>query len=440
MTLREFKHAQIEAAKRQYTHYLLSHHATYVQIARRNTRDYIHGDYEVLLECGDDSVQSNMFSGTKSIVGLYILLAYINNDVPIDVDLSQLFASYSTMSRNLKKLSSTPIVDYVNHMGALVTGMQKPKSVGLLDIMVAKLHKVVDALSLVEREIWFDEMLSQIGKHKTEFDYNNTGSQLAAIYFEILMRFFHVNEVGVTQKDIENDYFTLKNACTTLFFAAPEQVVWPMGLEGYSHQHSAGFSGVRTTGRVMVALARVFLSLYRSAFLYLLGETYMSPSGVFHRNTHIVEANDKNVNPGCKTEMKYRYSFGWWLPQIPENAYVEDIDITDAHKNRKDVVSSYVSAIGMFGQYITINLRNDVYFVRKSTLSDNWARIMGRKPMDADPSFIWHSHCFLKMVECVEAVLEDSSEARKRISQVVKGFTDMLIATMVQEHDQHVDL
>lgn len=321
--------------------------ADYIYIGQYNPKSK--DKFDVLLEHGEGNARTNVFSCTKSLVGLYIAMDYLVNNIPIDVPfLEMLECLEENLPKDFSLLGNKSLITYLNHVSGIVTGATKPRQDGIGELWNGYVPSNIETpYTLINRGIWYD--LSKLSeKEKTHpFEYNNYSIQIAGMLYELYIRCLKKVDISHPEK-----LFTLRKACLDTFFPkTKDYIIWPSRSKEDLVEHSSAFSGVQLTGHEMRDFAKDLFTRFRPVLAFIGGLPYVSHNGCVMENKFIVEANDNNVDPGFKTAHHYKYSFGWWMPQIEK-----------ANSKSKKM---YLSAQGMIGQRILVDVEKGFVVVRK---------------------------------------------------------------------------
>jgi hypothetical protein len=331
---------------------------------------------ETYLEHGDPTRSSDVFSMTKSMVGLHILSVYLETGAPIHQDAAPLV---DMLHLNGARFAGLTIVSCLNHVSGLHTGFSpQPGKV-----------KFRDVFNMVMRADKSSHLLLQRGVHgirpdmRGHFVYDNYGSIMACAMWEMLIRAKHQ---FATDKDAfeanPQDLYFVRDACVHQFFGwkSDAPLIWPLCDGAGPEKHTWGFSGLHLSGEDMCRLAAHLYREHLPLLRFVLGDPYTRADGSVVANVDIVNANDSNVTPGSGTKLQYDYSFGCWCPRI----FWQDGPGGLRHRRR------YVCCIGMLGQLLLVDVDRGIIAARRHRLV---ARDI-RSPMNHHPLFFHHVDAF----------------------------------------------
>lgn len=364
--------------------------ADYVCILKYNKNPSIKPT--VYFQYGEANSSNNIFSCTKSIFGLYLLIDYLINNIPIEKPLYDAIKGIvPAVNETVLLLSQKPIIDYLNHVSGIVTGATEPNKDRLGEWWNTRFAgDLVDSYKTLKRGLWMEDTVKNWNAvpegESHEFSYNNYGIQIAGILYELLKRM--MEGIDVNDHRIK---FNLRDECTRLFFAPVinRRIEWPVKNEDDVYEHSCTFSGIEISGKETMDVLKHLWDHFRPALAFIKGHPYISPTGAVVENNFRVYAPDKNVDIGFETQHEYYYSFGWWIPQIDDDC-------------------DYVAMHGMYGNRMIINTKNGFAAIRKMNygVSDQVIElakaVVTNTSMNSDPSFDWHVRAYELAIEAIE--------------------------------------
>lgn len=239
------------------------------------------------------------------------------------------------------------LIHYMNHVSGIVTCMD-PKEV--LDTEDERVYKntcgqpglfdmgnqwtgsgqscLGDELNGVVHGINFNM------RKRNVFSYNNYGSMIAAYFYTVKRAIWKARLHGKDRLEYVQIHEIAKEK--GLFGNPPEEVTWTTRKERtHENLFSTGHMGIQMCGAQMYRIAKHWYEKHHKLLEFVLNSEFG------------VNASEDNVTigqTGQTVSRANRYSFGMWLPQIPDKRYV--------------------TAIGMRGQYMLIDLDSGLIAIR----------------------------------------------------------------------------
>jgi hypothetical protein len=164
--------------------------------------------------------------------------------------------------------------------------------------------------------------------------------------------------------------------------------------------HTWGFAGAAVSGRWMARFASRLYTQHHDLLEFIYEDDKL----------HIVRANDRNVTPSgasAATTLRYRYSYGCWLPDL----YEPSLEVR-AEQRR------YVAGIGMFGQMMLLDIDSGAIAVRRHTVN---LKDIGTRE-NAHATFFRDAHRLFVMLEAVRTA---TTPARiDAVMRIAAGFAE----------------
>jgi len=324
---------------------------------------------------GEPRVVADIYSITKSVFGLLVAKAHfdhLGNKIEAK-RFNVMDTAYSMMS----KVSSNPDQP-INRIATLVCGatlndlLTQTSGVQTEEVSYKDIMEIPRGTKDLSE--WAAEKVTKLRdadyaddpeREPVPFHYNNVMTQVAEFAYAFRMRqIYNHMKPGSWAK------FTTKNeGMRTIFDKIPSfgGVEW---LEGRSNnrmlQSTMVFMGIKLTG---LQLYQLGMMLVHDAEWYRVLEFI-----------HSWEAHAKIPEKGYPTRQGWRYAFLWWIPN--EEAF-------DGQR--------YLVAIGLFGQYLVINLDLKIVAVRQHNLSarDVSNLLMRQDIVDEHPDFVQDVHSLI---------------------------------------------
>lgn len=300
----------------------LASKATYIAIARNG---------RIIDQGGDPNVAADVYSVTKSVFGLLVADAHMKHSKA--KTRNRRFNVHDRVFDMMLKQGpdGKPINDAATVIGNVTLNMLltqtsgvDTKEVGYGDILALKRGTML--------EVWAPTKVTALRTEPVDtqapFLYNNVMTQFAEFPYAASMRRI--------RRDL---YFTTKDEAMNTIFAFDNRIEWMTDFESSpAFQSTAVFMGIRMTGAQMLQLGIHLLATPR---LFAVLEFI-----------HAWEAQAAVTGAGYDHRDGWTYSFLWWVP--PPARYGN---------------TRWLVAIGLFGQYLVINLDTKLVAVRQHNLS-----------------------------------------------------------------------
>jgi hypothetical protein len=318
-------------------------------------------DLEYERVAGNKDNVEEAWSVTKTFAGLCLADDYVKghlNDLDLTRDLLPFIEIYAWDAedkiRSFKQ-GDTPgpgIIHYMNHVSGIITGERngdlkstteedfykeccgRPGLWDFLNSATTKTKTFGDALNGVVHGVSFHMFANKV------FSYNNYGSLIAA-YFYTAFRSHKKFNPDVHTTFMPAFELMCKVGKDKGFFPPEMKVLWDSRVD-INNNYSLGYRGLHLSGSQMVTIAQLLHKTHLSLLTFIRGDSVTRPP-----NNYVVVASQDNVSVGqqCNNKNVDKYSFGMWLPQITGKRYV--------------------SAIGLFGQYMLIDIDSGMIAVRR---------------------------------------------------------------------------
>lgn len=385
-----------------------SRHATFVHVSVINphTKERV-----VLFEESEIGMKTNIYSVTKSFVGLCIAKDFME-DPEFDVTRDQNMI-INTMFKEKKDFSGAGLIDYVNHVSGIVTGSEER-----LEETREEFHNtdgkiepqdLFAFMTMLHSASFGDGIENRVHGVRRDvvgqkwFSYNNYGSAIACYIYESMKTAANMRKAGI-KKVKRNDLIThcvCAEDIAMKFNIIPNEMdsslLWESVKDHMILKRSLGHSGIHLSGHDTVKVAEHWYENHIDLLKFVIGAHETKP------NPHIVTATQRNVNINDKSsntiEIKYKYSFGCWIPQI---------------NNKR-----YFACIGMFGQLILIDVDTGLIAVRRHVIDP----INDKHFTNAHPEFFIHVS---KYHDAYQKIMNmaDGAETEEKINQIVSQFEE----------------
>lgn len=281
---------------------------------------------ERLAEMGESVRMCNLYSSTKSLVGLVIAHDTLFDNFDPMQDISGWLRLI--VRKDVFVPDGVPLMALLNHCSG---------------ISRIQLSDPLNALDLITRR---KNTQATIGDYLTSINPAN-----APFFYSPILGYMVAGAVYELIKKEKNRDFTIKKRCQELFFPAGwrEGRDWEWtechGVELCKHTYA--FSNFYTTGRGMQQLGQNLLRNHLPLLKFILAR---KTPGSYVRHARSSRASGGSDRAGGEVAVDYDYSFGWWLLPAAET----------------------LTTIGLGGQYIVLNLQDKVVGVRQqATLLNN---------------------------------------------------------------------
>lgn len=315
----------------------------------------------------NENIFSDIYSITKSVFGLLVARAHMKyHDKRQKMKRFNVLDSASSM---MSKINDNPN-DPINWVAGLVCGATlndlltqvsgvKTKEVAYSDILPLK--NGVDLIDWTKTKIvaMRETQYRDDPDYKPPpFKYDNIMTQVAEFAYAFRMR-----------QILSSPTFTTKEeGMDTIFRKFYNAIYWPEGVTASPLLHSTMvFMGIKLTGIHLYELGRYLVN----------DKEWFEVLEFIHKWDHA----SRIPTTGYETRQGWRYSFLWWIPD--EKAF-------DGMR--------YVVAIGLFGQYLVINLDKKAVAVRQHELSsEDIIRLFRTEDFkDEHPEFVQDVHQVFK--------------------------------------------
>lgn len=307
---------------------------------------------QVLCQTGNSGISANLYSSTKSVVGLCIAHAVLYEGFDVSMDVSEYVRVLCPRIERVP--DGLTLAEILTHRtGISEINFSEPKKVLEFLVHSQDTHgRLADFVSGIyrDRPFYYSPVL---------------GYMLAGAVYELVRR-------------RADERYSILETCRRLFFPAEieGQWSWPECSGRALSKHTVAFSELHMTGAGMLRFAQNLLARHRPLLEFILKK---KTDGSYTRHARSATASSgsgsdsgKPLAQGGEVLIDYDYSLGWWV--LPG--------------------SGIVTAIGLGGQYVTIDLRQSVVGVRqqRQILSQQRATHVGAEMLMKRHGLILNSH------------------------------------------------
>lgn len=332
-----------------------------------------------LVQAGKPNVFADVYSITKSVFGLLVACAhmrYSEGQYPrerynvLDTATSMM-SRHGTNPDDINKAAAVVAEVRLNDMLTQTSGVDT-KPIGYSDIIAFQKRGGVDLAVWAANKVRCMRPTYMQGQ-SAPFKYDNVMTQMAEFAYAHRMRQIR----GMESKGAWRGFTTKEEGLNTIFANVDMDIEWEEGkVDTREMSSTMVFMGIKMRGHQLLALGK-----------YLVSDPHWRKTLEFiHGWKHAASVEGQ----GYENRRGWRYSFLWWIP------------------NEKDFDGMrYLVAIGLFGQYLVINLGTEdkpksYVAVRQHNIDAEDIRNLMISPehLDEHPMFVHHVHrIFMKEFE-----------------------------------------